>query len=390
MSTEQNQPGAPEYSGGSTGSSEGAGEGAAAAGQSAGQNGQGAGPGPGRFRRRRRRKKSGGGGGQNLQASADGAVNGASANGTATANGTVIEGGAPAEFRQAPRPAQANGQQNPQGQPGEGGGQRRRRKKKGGKKFFQGGTGGQQTHQPGNRVQTHQPGNTFSGGGGFGNGGGGRRNKKRNGGGGGRQFVGPMDHSYRAVNGNYAENPPSTIQVNGNHGRSYNHNAHMQDTGHQSQFLPTFYEPPAPVIKEDAPVRVFCMIEDLFVTAKITEAARKLGVKIAFIKGEKDDIARITDAPEGERPNLVILDLNNANAKPLTVIPKIRAKLKKSVAIVGFLSHLQGDLKAKAMEAGCDSVMPRAAFSQGLVGMLRRYGLEEEPELNDAQPTYFQ
>jgi hypothetical protein len=383
MSTEQNQPDAPEYSGGSTGSSAGAGEGSAGAGQGAGQNGQGAGPGPGRFRRRRRRKKNGGGG-QNLQASGqasgEGAVNGA-------------EGGAPAEFSQAPRPAQANGQaggqQNQQGQPGEGGGQRRRRKKKGGKKFFQGGSGGQQTHQPGNRVQTHQPGNTFGGGGGFGNGGGGRRNKKRNGGG-GRQFVGPMDHSYRAVNGNYADNPPSTIQVNGNHGRSYNHNAHLQDSGHQSQFLPTFYEPPPPPIKEDAPVRVFCMIEDLFVTAKITEAARKLGVKIAFIKGEKDDIARITDAPEGERANLVILDLNNANAKPLTVIPKIRAKLKKSVAIVGFLSHLQGDLKAKAVEAGCDSVMPRAAFSQGLVGMLRRYGLEEEPELNDAQPTYFQ
>jgi CheY-like chemotaxis protein len=382
MSTEQNQPGTPEYSGGSTGSSEGAGEGSAVAGQSAGPNG--AGPGPGRFRRRRRRKKSGGGG-QNLQASgqtADGAAN-SSANGSA--NGATAEGGATAEFAQA-RPAQAGGQQGQQNQTGQGeGGQRRRRKKKGGKKFFQGGS---QQAQPGNRQPTHQPGNTFSGGGGFGNGGGGRRNKKRSGG--GRQFVGPMDHSYRAVNGNYAENPPSTIQVNGNHGRSYNHNAHMQDSGHQSQFLPTFYEPPAPVIKEDAPVRVFCIIEDLFVTAKITEAARKLGVKVAFIKGEKDDIARITDAPEGERPNLVILDLNNANAKPLTVIPKIRAKLKKSVAIVGFLSHLQGDLKAKAVEAGCDSVMPRAAFSQGLVGLLRRYGLEEEPELNDAQPTYFQ
>jgi hypothetical protein len=384
MSTEQNQPDAPDFGGSQSGSSEGAGEGAASAGQNAGQNGAGAGQGPGRFRRRRRRKKNGGG--QNLQASAQ--PNGASPeNGAANSGDGAGAENAGQEFSQ-PRPAQAGGQQNPQGQPGQGqgeGGQRRRRKKKGGKKFFQG--GGQQA-QPGNRQPTHQPGNTFAGFG-NGNGGGGRRNKKRSGGG-GRQFVGPMDHSYRAVNGNYAENPPSTIQVNGNHGRSYNHNAHMQDSGHQSQFLPTFYEPPAPAIKEDAPVRVFCLIEDLFVTAKITEAARKLGVKVAFIKGEKEDIARITDAPEGERANLVILDLNNANAKPLTVIPKIRAKLKKSVAIVGFLSHLQGDLKAKAVEAGCDSVMPRAAFSQGLAGLLRRYGLEEEPELNDAQPTYFQ
>ena len=51
-------------------------------------------------------------------------------------------------------------------------------------------------------------------------------------------------------------------------------------------------------------------------------------------------------------------------------------------SIVGFLSHLQGDLKAKAVEAGCDSVMPRAAFSQNLPNLLRRYGAEDEHEPN--------
>ena len=47
---------------------------------------------------------------------------------------------------------------------------------------------------------------------------------KRKGGGGGKQqrgprsFVGPMDHSYRAVNGNFADTPPSTIEShNGNY-----------------------------------------------------------------------------------------------------------------------------------------------------------------------------
>ena len=54
-----------------------------------------------------------------------------------------------------------------------------------------------------------------------------RRNKQ-----GGRQprtFVGPMDHSYRAANGNYAEAPPSTIELqrgnsNGNFNGNHNHN----------------------------------------------------------------------------------------------------------------------------------------------------------------------
>jgi hypothetical protein len=41
---------------------------------------------------------------------------------------------------------------------------------------------------------------------------------------------------------------------------------------------------------------------------------------------------------------------------------------------------LQGELKAKAIEAGCDTVMPRSAFSQSLPNLLRRYGLEEEEE----------
>jgi hypothetical protein len=39
----------------------------------------------------------------------------------------------------------------------------------------------------------------------------------------------------------------------------------------------------------------------------------------------------------------------------------------------------------KAIEAGCDTVMPRSAFSQSLPNLLRRYGLEEEDE-NVSQP----
>jgi hypothetical protein len=34
----------------------------------------------------------------------------------------------------------------------------------------------------------------------------------------------------------------------------------------------------------------------------------------------------------------------------------------------------------KASEAGCDTVMPRSAFSQSLPNLLRRYGLVEEEE----------
>jgi CheY-like chemotaxis protein len=127
---------------------------------------------------------------------------------------------------------------------------------------------------------------------------------------------------------------------------------------------------------------IFFFIDDLFFVAKIQETARKLGVKVEFVKNDKEAITKLTSVEEADRPALIVFDLNNASAKPMTLIPKLKAKFKKSTSIVGFLSHLQGDLKAKAVEAGCDSVMPRAAFSQNLPNLLRRYGIIEEDENN--------
>jgi hypothetical protein len=188
-----------------------------------------------------------------------------------------------------------------------------------------------------------------------------------------RTFVGPMDHSYRAVNGNVADGPPSTIPVGGN--------------GHGGGYYPDLYSGQPATIRHDAPARIFCFIEDLFFLAKIQETARKLGVKVEFVKGDKEAVERICDSPENERPALLVFDLNNLNAKPMALIPKFKTKFKKSVSIIGFLNHLQGDLKMKAMEAGCDVVMPRSAFSQSLPQLLRRYGAEEEEEL-DRQPAF--
>ena len=254
----------------------------------------------------------------------------------------------------APQPQAAAPKAQPQqGQHGQQHGGHGRKKKK---KFFKNGSPQPQA-QPGNSIhEPHQ---------------GKRKNKQR----GPREFVGPMDHSYRAANGNVADGPASTIPVSGN--------------GH-SNYYPDAYLPQgaAAPIRHDAPTRIFCFIEDLFFLAKINETARKLGVKVEFVKGsDKEVVQRLLDATDEERARLIVFDLNNASAKPMTLIPKFKTKLKRGVSIIGFLSHLQGDLKLKAVEAGCDTVMPRSAFSQSLPNLLRRYGLEEEEEL-DVQPTF--
>jgi CheY-like chemotaxis protein len=237
----------------------------------------------------------------------------------------------------------------PQHQAGHQGGKRQHQERKK-KKFFQKGAA-TAAAQPGNSISSPAQGK--------------RKTRQK----GPREFVGPMDHSYRLVNGNIADGPPSTIPTGSN--------------GHNGGYYPEAYDSqPTVAVREDAPARIYCFIEDMFFLAKIQETARKLGVKVEFVKnGDKDAmVATLAELPENERPKLLVFDLNNLNAKPLTLIPKLKAKLKKATSIVGFLNHLQGELKAKAIEAGCDTVMPRSAFSQSLPNLLRRYGLEEEEE----------
>jgi hypothetical protein len=248
------------------------------------------------------------------------------------------------------------------------------------------GSGGGRNENPGNDFRAEASSSNGGGYGGGSNGGGYRPDNfgnqaggfKRKGKGGGGQsrergFVGPMDHSYR-VGGDYGDAPPSTIQLPGQARRS----GHR----HTGDSQPIDRSMPRPIpIPEGAQTHIYFFIEELFFQAKIQETAKKLGVKVSFIKNEKDAVAALTDSEEN-KPALIVFDLNNANAKPLTLIPKLKAKLKRSASIVGFLSHLQGDLKAKAVEAGCDVVMPRAAFSQNLPNLLRRYGVEETEEVN--------
>src|SRR5271166_5324718 len=153
-------------------------------------------------------------------------------------------------------------------------------------------------------------------------------------------YSAPMDHSYRAVLGDQDGN--SHRPERGRGGQSFGR-----------QFVPGEPEPlPA---TSDGPARIYAFVDDLFFLAKIQETARKLNVKVEFVKTDKDVFERMGQNGN-DKPTLIIVDLNNLNAKPLTVIPKLKSKLKKETNIIGFVSHVQGELKMKAQEAGCDMV----------------------------------
>jgi CheY-like chemotaxis protein len=175
-----------------------------------------------------------------------------------------------------------------------------------------------------------------------------------------------MDHSYRHAQGAQGGNAQG-----GGYGRG------PRFGGAQGFHQPALPEPEPLPPNLDAGTRIVAAVDDLFFVTKIQETARKLNVKVDFAKTDKDLLDRIETNGQ-EKPSLIIIDLNSASAKPLTVIPKLKAKLKKETSILGFVSHVQGDLKVKAQEAGCDAVMPRSAFSQNLPQLLRRHAAPED------------
>jgi len=117
------------------------------------------------------------------------------------------------------------------------------------------------------------------------------------------------------------------------------------------------------------PKKVLAVLEDLFFTVKINESAKRAGVGVAFVKSEHDVLEQAK-----QHPALIIVDLNFQGIDPLALIRKLKAdEHTKSINLVGYLSHIQGELKQQAQEAGCNMVLARSAFSQSLPQILKRH-----------------
>lgn len=115
--------------------------------------------------------------------------------------------------------------------------------------------------------------------------------------------------------------------------------------------------------------RVLAMVSDLFFTVKISDAAKRAGMDVEFVKDDKELIEKAQ-----AKPAVIILDLNFSTAQPLKVISKLKGNSElKQTSLLAFVSHVQGELKQKAHEHGADLVMARSAFSQNLPQILKRH-----------------
>lgn len=117
---------------------------------------------------------------------------------------------------------------------------------------------------------------------------------------------------------------------------------------------------------------------DLFFSVKINDTAKKFGMTVKFVK-DKETIEEELKA----KPSVVIFDLNYEAVDPVSLIRQIKSNPEtKRISTIGFVSHVQTDLKMAAQESGCDMVVARSVFAQNLPTILKRHATIETAPRN--------
>ena len=117
------------------------------------------------------------------------------------------------------------------------------------------------------------------------------------------------------------------------------------------------------------PKRILAVVSDLFFSVKISDAAKRAGLAVEFVKDSQELLKKAAS-----KPSLIIFDLNFEDARPLQLISDLKQDAQlKGISLIGYLSHIQAELKQKAQEAGCDMVMARSALSQNMPQIFRRH-----------------
>ena len=117
------------------------------------------------------------------------------------------------------------------------------------------------------------------------------------------------------------------------------------------------------------PKKVLAVVSDLFFSVKLTEAAKRAGLALEFVK-DADEVLEKAKT----KPSLIIFDLNFEAVNPVELVRTLKSKPEtKAISLIGYLSHIQAELKQQAQEAGCDMVMARSAFSQNMPQIFKRH-----------------
>lgn len=114
--------------------------------------------------------------------------------------------------------------------------------------------------------------------------------------------------------------------------------------------------------------KILAAVDDIFFAAKIRGTADGLGIAIAFPR----DARAFEEAVIADVPALVIVDLQSPKHDPFALIGRLKSDERlRHIPVVGFLSHVEAELRGRAEAAGFDHVMPRSLFARTLPDIMR-------------------
>lgn len=109
---------------------------------------------------------------------------------------------------------------------------------------------------------------------------------------------------------------------------------------------------------------IIALVDDLFFSSKISSTAGQMACPVKIVTDGASMLAEAASNPEK-----LIFDLNCRSCDPVSLIREIRRR-GVTAPMLGFVSHVQGDLIKAAQQAGCDQVVARSYFSAHLPEIL--------------------
>jgi DNA-binding response OmpR family regulator len=103
-----------------------------------------------------------------------------------------------------------------------------------------------------------------------------------------------------------------------------------------------------------------CLVlsDDLLDSSRIAGHVRAVGMEAVTCRDANAVLLAL-----GRQPALALLDLHNPGLAIETIVPALR---EAGARVVGFGSHVDVARLKGARAAGCDEVLPRSAFFEGL------------------------
>ncbi|MCA1631381.1 MAG: hypothetical protein LC785_01685 [Acidobacteria bacterium] len=117
--------------------------------------------------------------------------------------------------------------------------------------------------------------------------------------------------------------------------------------------------------------RVLIAVDDIIFASKVRAAAESQGVEYDSARSAEAAAAKA----KSSLPSLVIADLHGLRCDPFALAETFKADPELcDVPLLGFFSHVQTELRDRALASGFDRVLARSVFSQTLPEILRGDG----------------